>query len=313
MLKTGHYRNASLVLGNNITAGQAIGACIDGYPNEGHPIFSYTDELDCAVVSHTQQHGREMLHLAVFEEGAGAAVLETIANVRVNEEQAPEEKEFIRSQVFLICSDSDVTFTTHNSPLRDSRVNVLINSLIESFGGFQDTPSFLLQAALDEERYREVMDQGIGELDLGVGGFQQTLEHAVQRGRVAQGGLVDVISSLWKRDLTQEDRRAAEKITGRFILRPGHDWDNAEVKAIMTEMAMELLNEGNDDGFAIVTKNGLRVTQDSVRLSDSFHVDGNRQIVNQQQMFSGLQDCFGTFIDMGVIGNEDAVIDVQDG
>jgi len=312
MLKTGHYRSASQVLGETVTIEQAIGVCNDGYPPDAHPIFPYTDDLQCVVARHQVSNGRQQIHLAVFEAGAGAAVVETLSQVTVGEEPAPQAKEFIRSQVFLICSGHDVIFTTHNAPMRDSRINVLINNLIETFGGFAETPVYFLQAALDEERYREIMDQGIGEIDLGISGFKQTLEHAVGGGHIAQAGLMGVISSLVTSDLTDADRQAAEKISGRFVLRPGHDWNNAEVKSIMTGMAMELLNADYDEGFAIVTKNGLRVTQDAVRLTENFGVDGNRQVVNRAQVFNGLHEAFDRFVEIGVLGDDGIVIDQDD-
>jgi hypothetical protein len=309
MLKTGHYRSATHVEGETFNIEQALGSCSDSYPSDSHPVFDYADGLLCVVVSHTYKNGCQQVHLAVFEEGAGAAIIESLEEVTVDEEPAPRAAEFIRSQVFLICSGCDVIFTTHNAPLRDTRISLLINNLIRSFGGFSDSPRFLLQAALDEEKYREIMDQGIGEIDLGIAGFKQTLEHAIQHGHVGQSGLSGVLSSLWRRDLTEDDRIAAAKVSGRFVLRPGHDWDDAGVKAIMTEMAMELLDENYPDGFAIVTKNGLRVTQDAVRLSENFGVEGNRQVLHRQQTFDGLHQAFGKFSELGVIGDVEMVID----
>lgn len=304
MIKTSHYRRAGLVHGDSMSLEQAVGLCVDGYPAGAHPVFPYVGGLDCVVASHSQIHGRQQIHLAVFEEGAGAAVVETLGQVRVDEEPAPEAKEFIRSQVFLICSGNDVIFSTHNSPLRDSRISLLLNSMIKSFSGAQNEPQFLLEAALDEDRYREVMDEGIGEIDLGISGFRQTLEHAVNGGAVQQDGLMDVISSLWKKVPSEAELEAATKISGRFVLRPGSDWKDVNVKSVMTGMAMELLDEGSDDGFAIVTKNGLRITGNSVRLKDYFRVDGNRQVVDRGQMFNGLHSAIEKFDQMGVLGDE---------
>ncbi|CAD0185805.1 hypothetical protein RUESEDTHA_02705 [Ruegeria sp. THAF57] len=304
MRKTGHYRRAAHVRGEQLTLEQSFDLCSDGYPNVGHPIFQYADGLDCVVASHARRHGRQEIHLAVFEAGAGAAVVETLAQVRVDEEPAPAQKEFIRSQVFLICSGEDIIFSTHNAPLRDSRVNLLINNLIRTFSGVDETPVYLLEAALDEAQYREIMDQGIGEIDLGMSGFKQTLEHAINGGAIEQTGIMGVVASLWQRDLTAADREAATKIAGRFVLRSGKDWKDAHVKRVMTDMAMELLDGGSDDGFAIVTKNGLRITQDSVRLKDDFSVDGNRQVVSRHQMFAGLHSAIDRFEELGVIGDE---------
>jgi len=99
--KTAHYKLAAHVGKNNFDLMSAVGHCSDSYPNEGHPIFEYADDMTCAVVSHLPSAETQQLHLAIFEQGAGAAVVETIEQIRVGEEPAPEMKEFIKNSSFF--------------------------------------------------------------------------------------------------------------------------------------------------------------------------------------------------------------------
>ena len=297
--KTAHYRRASQTVGEGVTLQNALNLCGDQYPAEAYPVFSFKDGVDAIVASHERdQHGREYLHLVTFEEGAGAAVIQTIRRAGVAEEPAPREKQFIQSQVYLLCRGDDAVFTTHNSPVRDSSVSVLLNKLLETF--CPDDAAYLLTATLDERRYREMMRDGIEEIDLDVGGYRSTLEYLSNQGQIPNAGLVSMLQSLISDDATPEELEASESIMGRLTLKPGKAWDQPQVRELMLEMAEEVLDDGHDEGFAIVTKSGVRITRDSVRVRDDFRVDGNRRVIDSVQVRAALSAAFNHFDELGI-------------
>lgn len=303
MRKTAHYRRADHVVGEECTLQQALGHCQDHYPNDADafPVFGFKNGVDCYVARHSQIDGRDFIHLVTFERGAGAAVIETLQRAGVNEEPAPEAKQFIQSQVFMLCSHNDIIWTSHNQPLRDSAISVLINQLIDTFGGFNQAPSYMLLATLDENRLRALMREGIEEIDLNVGGYRETLEYLINNGQIERAGIFSVLRSLGTNDVSQEEREAAEKINARLTLKPGRNWENLHVKELLSHMASDVLEADLDDGFAIVTKSGLRITRDTVRVKDDFNVDGNRRVVDPVQIKTGLDAAFAEFRRMGVL------------
>lgn len=287
--------------GNATTLQRALDLCRDEYPARAYPTYHFKNGVDAIVATHEARNGLDFLHIVTFEEGAGAAVIETIERTGVNEEPAPRAKQYIQSQFYLLCRGDDVVFTSHNAPLRDSAASVLLNQLIDSFSEDEPAASFILTATLDEDRFRDLMNDGIQEIDLDVGAYRSTLEYLGNRGQIEDGGLFSVLKSFVTNDVTDEEREAAEKIMARLTLRPGRDWDDMHVKELLAEMATDLVDDGLDNGFAIVTKSGLRITRDSVRVRDDFHVDGNRRVVDVIQVRSALSEAFEQFQEMGVL------------
>lgn len=299
--KTAHYRRASQVTGNATTLQRALDLCRDEYPAGAYPVYRFKNGVDAIVANHELRDGLDFLHIVTFEQGAGAAVIETIQRTGVNEEPAPHAKQYIQSQLYLLCRSDDIVFTSHNAPLRDSAASVLLNQLISTFSDEDPAASFILTATLDEARFRDLMNDGIQEIDLDVGAYRSTLEYLGNRGQIADGGLFSVLKSFVTNDVTEEEREAAEKIMARLTLRPGRDWDDLHVKELMAEMATNLVDDELDSGFTIVTKSGLRITRDSVRVSDDFHVDGNRRVVDVVQVRSALSVAYEQFQEIGVL------------
>jgi len=300
--KTAHYRRASHFDGQSMFLQAAINSCQDNYKSHGFPVFKVKNDLDCIVAKHKTDAGCDFLHLVTYERGAGAAVIETITNTSVTEQPAPNTKEFIQSQVFILCSGDNVLWTTHSNALRDSAVAVLINELIKSFGGFVKRPMYVFEANLDEKMFRRLMDEGIQEIDLAVGGYKDTLDYLRSGGKMEEAGLFSVLKSALSKKISKKKRQAASKISARVVLRPGRDWADPKVKELMAEMASNVLNE-MDDGFIIVTKNGLRVTHDSLKVKDDFHVDGNKRVVDVNQIHTKLLESFAKLEGMGVFEN----------
>lgn len=300
--KTAHYRRASQTIGENNLLQNSLDSCRDSYPDNAYPVFSFKNNVDAIIASHESDGlGRDYLHLVTFEEGAGAAVIQTIRRAGVAEEPAPNEKQFIQSQVYMVCRGNDVVYTTHNSPVRDSSVSLLVNKLLEAF--CPDEAAYLLTATLDERRYRAMMRDGIEEIDLDVGGYRSTLEYLSGQGQLTNAGLFSMLKSLVTDDATPADLQAAESIMGRLTLRPGRAWGQPQVRELMLEMAEEVLDDGHDEGFAIVTKSGVRITRDSVRVKDDFRVDGNRRVLDTMQVQTALTAAFDHFDELGIFEN----------
>ena len=300
--KTAHYRRAAHAVGESMFLQSALNSCQDNYQSVGFPVFELKPDVDCVVASHKVKSGRDFLHLVTFERGAGAAVIQTLQSAEVDEAPAPQSKEFIQSQLFLLCSGDNLLWTTHNNSLRDRAVGVMVNRLIEVFGDFEDNPMYVLEANLDEKMFKNLMTQGIQEIDLAVGGYKDTLDYLTNDGSIENAGIISVLKNALSPDLSQEEKEAATKIAARVVLRPGRDWNDMHVKELLADMASNVLDE-MDDGFVIVTKNGLRVTHDSMRVKDDFNVNGNRRVVDVKQVHDELQASFGSLESMGVFEN----------
>lgn len=119
MKKVANYRIGALAFGENVELQTALDRCQEGYPEHGFPIFDFRAGERCMVAGHRTIGGnRSFVHLVCFEEGAGAAVVETVQQAMVGETAPPDQQEFIKLQMFFICSGRHVIFIGHNSPAR---------------------------------------------------------------------------------------------------------------------------------------------------------------------------------------------------
>lgn len=296
MKKKAHYRRAVHTGGELINLQTILALCPTNYPNRPVPVFDYTAELECAIVSHVSTQDYEEVHLAVFERGSSAAIVEVSQMITVGEIPPPSDNEFIKHQIFLLISRNDIIFATHNQPIRDTRINAIVQVLINQFCGVEHAPNFRFEAVLDEEVYRRMMADGIGEIDMGVSVFSQALERATIGG-VGEASLVEKVLGAVGMAMDGDP-----EVYGKLVLRSGAKWENPSIQRAMQSTARRLIDDGDSEGFKIVTKSGITITEDAIRLTNQFEVHGNSQIVDVRQLATGLREAYSRFSGLGVLG-----------
>ena len=195
-------------------------------------------------------------------------------------------------------------YATHNSHLVESRISLLLNGLINKFSLIDEPPNFLLRSIVNEEIIEQMLADGVEELDLGVSSFKQTLEYISNNGSLKDSGLVSVLKSFFLDESKIDDQiKAAEKLSGKVVIRPGKNWKQPAVKELTKSFAAELIETEYEDGFTIKTKNG-RITPKDVKLSEEFKVEGNKQVIDSNLVFEELNSILGKFKKLGVLGEE---------
>ena len=298
--KVANYRIGAHASGQVSELQAALEQCKSRYPETGFPIFQFRGGEDCLVARHSTVGGdRTFIHLVCYEQGVGAAVIETLAGATINETPPPQSREFIRLQMFLFCSENHVVFAAHNSIARDRTVEHAINKMIERFGGYEQPPGFALEARLNENKFKELMDGGIEEIDLKAGGFRDTMDYLKSQGKIEGKGTIAFLQSISPK-LDDDNSEAANEIVLRMKIKPrARQWGKPSVKALLGSIAKNVWDQDDDDfhgeGFAIVTKSGLTITQDEMRIRDSIAVDGNRRVLDVDQVSKQLNITFGQF------------------
>jgi hypothetical protein len=299
--KTTQYRLASQFLGTQAVLQAAIDACKANYPMGVLPTFAFKEGYDCVVAKHVvQAAGASFLHLVTYEQGAGSAVVALLATADVGEQPAPNDKEYIQSQLFLLCSENHVLWTSHNAPVRDSGAALLVNKLIGAFGKFPEDPYYSLDAVLDDSKLEGLIKDGIERIELKAGTFRETLEYVQQGGHLKSPTFISILASAVGLETKEVSLNAADNIGVQVALVPGTKWKFAEVKRVMSDVAKTVVDE-YDSGFVIVTKSNLRITQDSITIKDKFNASGNKQIIDVKQVESALRDALAKFREIGVI------------
>ena len=303
--KTVHFRRAVEMTGTGATLQESLEQCKSGYPKSGYPKYNFRSGIDAIIVKHNNESDKCFLHIVTFEENAGTAVVETLEQLGVAEHPAPRAKQYILSQVYLLCRDDNIIFISHNRWLRDIAVFLLLKKLIASFSKSKTAADYKPVAVVDEDRVNKYLSKGVKSIDLNVGGYRPTLEYIANKGRMEKPPLLSALGSFTTDDLTPEKLRAAEKVMSHLTLKAGRNWDNLHVKNLMTKIATDVFSENHTDrstdGFSIITKDGFRITQEDIMIKQQVELDGNRRIIGTAQVQESLSDAFDNLLVMGVL------------
>ena len=233
-------------------------------------------------------------------------MVEILQNAKVNQVDAPANQEFIKLQLFFLCSNDNLIYTSHNSTIRDTTVNNYINLLVENLSGIQEPPKYILNPVLDEDVYKKLMNDGIKEIDFGISSCKDTLDY-INKNQKLQTGLFFDIQSLFKNS-SEEDRNATEYLALRMVIQPKKNWEKAEVMKLTSRMANNLMdNDGADDGFSIITGNGLKITRNGAQVKYEFNIAPDISKLNSKSFFDGLFEAYNKFDNMELIVSDDAV------
>ena len=112
--KTAHYRFADInydddensIIQSSWSLERHLNRCKTQYPADTLPTFEFFEQSECLIASHETINGKTRLHLIIYEQGAGAAVVATLQDsdgVEINEAPPPNDREFIEAQLFIIC------------------------------------------------------------------------------------------------------------------------------------------------------------------------------------------------------------------
>lgn len=273
----------------------------------GEDEFTIDGGIDCMVARRSDINGRLFLNLIAYEHGAGAAVIPAVragADIDTDEANPPDGMEFVQAQLLCLIQGDDLLWTTHNSSIRETTVRHYLTRLLDAFHPLADENGFALRADLDVAQLNSAFEDGIEEIDLNLGGFRATMEEALGFGGDVQNGLMSHVRALFSDDPSPEDLEAASNIGLRLALKPGKRWRREDVKELMSEMSQNLYEQRAEyeEGFAIVTKSGLRLTHDKLTIHRPFSVQGNKRTVNSFQVRDRLDEIMTALHEGGVIG-----------
>ena len=278
--KSAHYRQCEWLQEGSIVLSDVLNTAFENLLGSQQFVDYEIDEgLNCIVTRKVfrRRPNLRLFHFITYERDSAAAVV-SIINTDINEVEPPADSEFIESQLFLLIEGDHALYTTHNRTLRDGGVNALLldfvsQSMNEPHNQFHLVPKF------NEDQLRQVFEEGIEYIDLGLGAFAQTIESIATNGRLrTQSALSDAIRFFTENE-DDSDARASSEIKSRLVLRPGKAWSKRHVKDCLTGVAMNITQEF-DEEFVIVTKAGVRVSHDKITVKEDMEVRGNSRILD---------------------------------
>ena len=295
ILKKAHFRRAKETLGRGKTLEDMLVHCTRQFPKSEIITYSTGDTSDALVNNHKRLKEGLFLHIATFEKNAGTPVIQMHKQLQIGELAAPIENEYIHSQLFLLCRHNDLLYVHHNKPLRENGVAVLINHLIGTFYNANIIANYKLVAPTRKQILKELLSDGIQEIDLRVGDYKQKFESAKGEAIMMNPIIKAIMSSFGTDEITGDDVKSIQNVMVNLKLRPGRRWKSPNVKLLMEKMVDKHTDKDKEEleeGIVIVTKKGTRITREKLLMTQEFEVDGNDRIIPYEKVRESLLDAF---------------------
>jgi hypothetical protein len=306
MRKSAHYRRCNWLNENMFQLQTVLEEALDLGGEFGLPTFNLSDDVECVVARQIEVNGRLFLNMVSFEHGAGAAVIPALGGaeaVDTDEIEPPAGMEYVQAQLLCLVEGNNVIWTTHNSPIREGSVAHFLRQFLAEHHNQDEAANFVLKADLNVEQLNVAFEEGIEEIDLKLGGFRSSLEEAFGIDPVGGDGFASHLRSFLRGRPTVEEMQAAAEVEMKVVLRPGKSWKKENVKEFLSVIGKGIYEERDelDEGFAIVTKSGLRLTRDKLTIHKPFSVDGNKRLVDPFQVRDRLDEILTQLIADGVV------------
>jgi len=153
--------------------------------------------------------------------------------------------------------------------LHEKRAERYMIEIIEATGVAPREAQFSLCRKADVDKIQLIRNQGVRSLNLGVSLFEATLDH-MERTTVKKrlgGGLMDEVKAMLSEDPELQEIDAAENLSAEIILKfDSRRKDKALGRQRVETLATRLIEDGEDEGFTIVTMEGEKIKGSDISL-----------------------------------------------
>lgn len=307
MQKVAHYRRVVWFNQGGESLSSILNNCLSGLPTDDLPKFSIDQSgftFDCLVARRSVSADYVYLHIVLYEQGGTAAAIETAKAARALDAlpvAPPDGADFIHAQLFCAIKGDHLVWFGHNNTLRANRVRLALASLIDEHNDGDGVTEFDVQAQLDPSAFKAAFDQGIQEIDLGVGGFKAGLEELIGEEKSWFKGQFE---SLVAKQPSATEIEAAANLRAKLVLTAGRNWDRPSMKELLSKMAGGVLDDAEDE-FVIVTKSGLRLTKEKMAVSRPVDVTGTKQILSSIDAGTKLAEVMNYLSEAGLLEEDE--------
>lgn len=240
-----------------------------------------------------------LLHLVRYVPGEKAATIDPDPEGPEDNgdaERPPKGKEFKAGECFMLVKDADVLFCANG--ITQAAARSYLSRLFSECGIEPDLRTFDLLPAADLDRLAIIRERGVSSIQLGSVAYEASrklLPKNQSMGRRMLKSVSDQVSALVARDDTVLEQRVMEDLVVNVELKlQGNSYADIEAQRSIDQMAIALLAEDHDNqGFTIVTRDGNRLTDLSVRLHKRVKVASSSNSVEHGSVWNALADYYG--------------------
>lgn len=235
-----------------------------------------------------------MLHLVRYVPGEKAATIDPDpegAEDNGDAERPPKGKEFKAGECFLLVKQADVLFCA--SGISQAAARIYLGRLFEECGVEQSLRTFDLRPAANLDRLAIIRERGVSSIQLGSVAYEASRKLLPENHNVSRRmlkSISDQVSALVARDDTVMEQRVMEDLIVNVELKlQGNSYADIEAQRSIDQMAIALLaDDHGNHGFTIVTRDGNRLTDLSVRLHKRVKVASSNNSVEHSSVWNAL-------------------------
>jgi len=299
--KTAQYRFADISYGDteDVTP-QVIRSlehyleqCKNNYPNNS-PTFEFVEQSECLIASHETINSKTRIHLVMYEQGAGAAVIAALQgseNVEISEAPPPNDREFIEAQLFIICEGNHILWVSHNKSLRVGTVQKIIRQILDTYLNQQTIPNIFLLAVADTNKFANLLNDGVSSIEMDFFGYREAYEYAQQNSRIDGAGFFSDLFNFMSSEHEPSD--GMDRMKTRVLIKPGRNWSIPSIRTHLENVAIKAMDNVSEDGeVTIVTKAGTRIKSSSLIVQETFNASGDKRLLNIAETFANLETVY---------------------
>lgn len=239
------------------------------------------------------------LHLVRYVPGEQAAMIDPdpVEAEDVGDALSPPRgMEFMAGECFLLVKDADVLFCA--SGISQAAARDYLTKCFTDCGIEKELCQFELRPAADLDRLAIIRERGVSSIQLGSVAYEASrklLPEKQSMSRRMLKSVSDQVSALVARDDTVLEQRVLEDLIVNVELKlQGNSFADIEAQRSIDEMAIAMLSDDHDNqGFTIVTRDGNRLSELSVRLHKRVKVKSSNNAVDHQSVWNALGDYHG--------------------
>ena len=239
-----------------------------------------------------------LLHLVRYVPGEKAATLDPEPEGAEDEggaQRAPRGKEFRAGECFILVKDAHVLFCA--SGITQAGARMYLRQLFAQCGVEADMCQFDLLPAADLDRLAIIRKRGVSAIQLGSVAYEASrklLPDNRTMGRRMLKSVSDQVSALVARDDTVLEQRVMEDLIVNVELKlQGNSHADIEAQRSIDEIAIAMLaDEHSNHGFTIVTRDGNRLTDLSVKLHKRVKVASTNNSVEHASAWTALNSYY---------------------
>lgn len=246
--------------------------------------------------------------IGIFEAGASANTIlqptEDHDALEADTIDAPEFSEYLDGEAF-VCIYKNHIVCSPTSTLRNSTIQNFISSLL-SKGGYENESNLIdIHQIANINKINQIKSEGVKTLTINASLFLESFEHKkdkkIQPATFAEKTYeyLSKVTDLFAIDDTDEELNELDHLNTKLVInldkRKGIDTEALE------KAAKDLIQKEDLDGYAIITKEGNRITNDQIVLKSDVYVAPNGKSVKRENVFGELKKAIEKYNKEGVL------------